>query len=308
MTGNKKSFGWSFWTWAGLSLALGLILILIADRMEGSPHLSTLFHEVGFAIIVAVLIWLIFERLSHARTDAIWHSRIDQITEDVFYGVLRRRIPKALMKTANELILTRDFVRSFLTIEYELKSMLTDAQVHFVQLATTISYRLENIGDDDARFPVAISIPNPQVAALKKYVKVNRIIIQDSTGRDEVDLAGPMRNFETDLENSREPQVTLHCKTISLKSEETVELTFDYVMAKEEEDDEIFQTIFAADSITLRITDRDGPFRVIGARSLHPRKLECLRYSPETGHYHYHLPHYLLPYQGVVFWWKRGIE
>lgn len=306
---NATKSGLGLLIWAFFLLAIGLALVLVAELVDYSTNIQKLVHEVGFAIVVAVVVWIIFEQLSHARSDAIWRGRMEQINQNVFYGVLGRRLPSALIGTANELILTRDFIRSGLRIEYELKSdSCVDSlgnRIPFVEVTAVITYALRNVGYLPKPFPVVIFLPNPFRQALKERVSVTRVVVR----QDELDITDARRAFEVDLLESQRSQVAFNCnEDIILQPDETVQLTFEYVMAKEKDDDEIFNTIFAADSITLKIRDRDPLERQVGARSLHPKPLQCLRCSPEGGQYEFQLSDYLLPYQGVVFWWKRNAE
>src|SRR3954454_24642407 len=88
---------------AALAFVLGIVLILL--KHEVPPWAEDVFHEVGFALLVAVIIWVTFDYFSHYDEEERWRSRIEQITGEVFYGVLRRKLPKELVAEANILVL-----------------------------------------------------------------------------------------------------------------------------------------------------------------------------------------------------------
>ena len=82
------------------------------EKIPFSELLEKLLHEVGFALVVAAVIWIVFESFSSAQTEEQWNQRLDRISKDVFHGVLGRNLPQDLIKTAFDLVLTQNFIRS----------------------------------------------------------------------------------------------------------------------------------------------------------------------------------------------------
>src|SRR5690606_11582625 len=91
--------------------------------------------------------------------------------------------------------------------------------------------------------------------------------------------------------------------TVELEPGERVEVEMRYVMAREEEDSESFETLYPSDSIRLMIVDRGPTARRVGASSHHPMELEDQ--TMDGGPYQFRLNRYLLPHQGFSIWWKK---
>jgi hypothetical protein len=68
---------------AVLAFVLGLAFILVSPRIPNPG--GDLLHEIGFALVVAVVIWITFHVLSDADQEERWRRRIEQVTGTVFY-------------------------------------------------------------------------------------------------------------------------------------------------------------------------------------------------------------------------------
>ena len=112
------------WTKAGrlraaVAFLLGAVLIIASHAVPAWA--AALLHETGFALLVAVIIWVTFDYFSRPEREEVWQRRIEQITGQALYGALRRRFPKELLAEANSLVLSQVFVRRNLTLEYVLE-------------------------------------------------------------------------------------------------------------------------------------------------------------------------------------------
>jgi hypothetical protein len=146
---------------AALAAAVGVIILLVREKLPW-PWLQDLLHEIGFALLVAVFIWVVFDYFSHTDEEGRWRTRIEQITSEVFYGVLRRNLPKELLAEANTLILNQVFIRKGLSVEYILEDdAYADGagnQVRYTKLSAAIRYTLVNVSDTPKQFPVAVNV------------------------------------------------------------------------------------------------------------------------------------------------------
>src|SRR4051812_34605439 len=108
---------------SGLALLLGLGLIVVAntdiifstepsDMAEQKSLFLLLIKEIGFALIVALTIWAMWEYFSLAESEDQWNERIERVAKSVFFSVFKRNFPEQLIQEANLLLLEQNFVRT----------------------------------------------------------------------------------------------------------------------------------------------------------------------------------------------------
>lgn len=307
---NDRSFDSWLWLWATIIFLSGVIIILVSDRVQLPDILGRVLHEVGFACIVASIVWIIFERFSERNSERAWRKRSEKIAEDVFYGVLRRRLPKQLLAAANELILAQDLIRRELRLEYEISDGGPELQKIYgcpvVRLDTHASYKLINVGEKTVPHKVALSLPNAILPDDKQFPILSSTVIRQN--------GQPISQADTLLANAvntkrvENDRVTFDIANINLAPDEEVFISVEYSLLKHENDSEVVQTTFASDSISIIIRDRKPGTRQVGARALHRDKLTVERNSPISGMYEYSLDKFLLPHQGVIVWWSKHLH
>jgi hypothetical protein len=305
------------WRVSTASLA-SLVLILISNygfEPTAAGHsmslIPLLLREIGFALLIAVMIWLIFEYFSREESEVAWNRRINTITENVFFGVLGRNLPKEATREAHSLLLDQTFVRSGFHVNYVLTDDNYDIGTEtrpYIKLNATARYVMKNIGNSKATLPVKIGLPNPILNELKSKCAVNRIIVKRNGNSEDFNLTTSEEEFRKSLENNSLFSVPFNGPQLDLSPDETVEIVFDYTMAKEEEDTEIGQTLYPTDSLSITVVDRNPKKRVVRARSIHPTELEDDTSAQAEGTYNFRLNRYVLPHQGFVIWWKKATE
>jgi hypothetical protein len=293
-----------------IALALAAALLTFS---HWAPHefgsYRSLAHEIGFALLVAVTIWGAFELFEQAKTDDEWNERIEKIARNVFFGVFKRNFPEDFIKEANILVLDHTFIRSGLNVTYTISDssyMDRAGQMQpFVKLNSVARYKIKNVGNIKAKFPIGVNLPNPLIDEMKAACRVIGITIKMG-GRDERrDLAAAEAAFRLAFQNDQNYQVPFRLEAIELEPNGEAEVIIDYVMAKEDEDTEIFQTLYPADSVIITIMDRGPTARAVRARAIHVSDLENDTSAEATGTYNFKLSKYLLPHQGFVIWWKK---
>ena len=279
-----------------------------------SPQLELvkiLFHEVGFALVVALLIWGLFEYFSNAESEEQWNRRIDRIAKSVFFGVFRRNFPPELIHEANVLLLEQSFVRLGFHVTYTLND---DSYVHegreisFVRLEAVARYKIKNVSNVVASCPIAIGLPNPLQEVLKSKCRVNRLVVKRKGINENINLDGAEEKFRLTLSDNSSYNARYAIEPIKIAPDEEVEIIWDYAMAKEDEDTEIGQTLYPTDSITIAVMDTNPTRRIVRARSIHPAPLENDTSAEAKGTYIFRLERYMLPHQGFAIWWKRRPE
>jgi hypothetical protein len=230
-------------------------------------------HEVGFALLVAATIWTTFDWFSQAETDDQWTERIEKISKNVFFGVFKRNFPEEFIREANVLVLEQQFIRTGLHITYTIsdESFANRQGVaqDFVKLNAIARFKVRNVANVSEKFPLGIALPNPLINEIKAVCKVNKIA-RKVGGKDvPYNLEAAEAKFREDIKDDKKFQVPFRLDDIDLAPNEEVELVFDYVMAKEDEDTEIFQTRYPADSVIVTVMDRGPTKRLVRARAIH---------------------------------------
>jgi hypothetical protein len=293
---------------AALAFVLGVALILLSP--EAPPWAEHLVHEIGFALLVAAVIWVVLSFLSQADQDERWRRRIEEVTGRTFYGALRRHLPKELLAEANRLVLDQVFVKKNLTLEYVLEDdTYTKADglvAPHVKASAALRFTVVNVSDAPQSFPVAVLVPNPLDPGLKDKCDVPSAAVVQNGHRRDLDISGPRARFRLAMAKSTAAHVTCRCGDIELAPGEEAELDLRYVMAKHEDDSDHFETLYPSDSLRVMVVDRGARERRVGANAHHPGQLEDQTLTSNGGPYLYRINRYLLPHQGASIWWRKG--
>jgi hypothetical protein len=307
---TKKRWGRLFNANAIIAFLLSIVLLTFSHwaPKEYDTYRSVA-HEIGFALLVAVTIWAAFELFEQAKTDDEWQDRIEKIARNVFFGVFKRNFPEDFIKEANILVLDHTFIRSGLNVTYTISdSSYVDRagqRQAFVMLYSFARYKVKNVGNTKAKFPIGINLPNPLIDEMKSSCRVHGITIKTGGREEKPDLRRAEEAFRINMRDDKNYQATFRLDPIELEPNAEAEVVIDYVMAKEDEDSEFFQTLYPADSVIITIMDKGPTPRVVRARSIHVSDLENDTSAQTTGTYNFKLSKYLLPHQGFVVWWKK---
>jgi hypothetical protein len=297
---------------AVIAILLGAVLLLLSYHVlpaEEYPFLHDFTHEVGFALLVAVVIFFAFQVFSEAETDERWIARIESMSRNVFLGVFKRNLPKEYIEEALRLVVEHTFVRLSVNFTYT----LADAQYknrsgqdeNFVLFHSVARYKMKNITESSQVMPIRLALPNPLIDELKPFCKVNRVTVVQAAIERDLDITAESAAFAERLRNDAETQIWFKAGELTIQSEESVEVILNYTMAKEEEDTEIFTTRTPTEKVNITILDRAPEKRVVQALSIHRAGLRNNTPAGADGTYNYSLDHYLLPLQGFSVWWKR---
>lgn len=293
-----------------IAVLAGLVLLLLAYwPLHDYPFWREFAREIGFALLVAVTIWGTYEFFAQAENEDHWNHRIETITRNVFFGVFKRNFPEQFIKEANILVLDHTFMRFDLHVSYTMADgFYTDRQgvtQQFVKLNAVARFKIKNVGNKPEDYPISIGLPNPLINEMKAACKVNAVTIKRGGSEKKPDLAEAEVVFREAMKDDNKYQVPFKLEPIQLSPDEEAELIFDYAMAKEDEDTEIFQTAYPTNSAIITIMDRGPTPRAVRARSIHMAPLENDTSADTTGTYNFKLDRYLLPHQGFAIWWKK---
>lgn len=294
-----------------IAIIIAFLLILLSSTvLHDIPIIKDLFHETGFALLVAVTIWGTFEFFKHEESEEQWNARIEKIARNVFLGVFRRNFPPEFIKEANLLVLDHSFIRKGLHLTYTLQDdTYTDRAGHpqrYIRFTAIARFTIQNISDKRTSFPVQIGLPNPLIDELKQKCRVHKIIVKSNGNEEDKNLSDSEEKFRKDICDDNKHHVPFSIESVCLEPEAEAEVIIHYTMAKELDDTEIFQTLYPTDSVIITIVDRCPNQRIIRARSIHTSQLEDDTSAEATGTYNYSLKKYLLPHQGFAIWWKQA--
>lgn len=293
----------------------GMALLLTAHLVvvDKEAVLFLLLHEIGFALIVSLVVWAMFEaQLSH-EAEATWDRRIERVTKNVFQAVLRKDLPKELLDEANNLVLNSRLTRNAFTVTYT----LADAQFEIgpgknrdcVVVDALMEFTMHNVSTEEVDWPVNLLLPNPVHAGMKQLVAVRDMTVTKGGEAVILDLEGARRGFLEQMEDNSKTRVPFSAGKVLLRPGEACEFSASYVMAKEAEDTELLSTLYPADGLRITIFDTAGDRnRITFARSVHRQPVEIVsRGDNAAGNAAkiFRVPGYLLPHQGVLIWWKR---
>lgn len=293
-----------------IALLIGILLIVMSYNVKDQHgFFHSLTHEIGFAFLVSVIIWMTFEVFTSTQTETEWENRIENITKSVFFGVLRKNLPERYMKEVNSLILDSGFIRSGLRITYTLHDKkYTDrdgAERRYVRVETTAFYKLKNITNEVQKVKMSMGLPNPLINEMKEITKVTSIRLTKGDKTTMMDLSKAERQFREDIKDDNKHTVPFKLDDVDCGPDQEVEIVFCYDYAKEEEDNEVYQTLYPADGITVEIIDRGSTPRAILCKVIGPHEIERVSGGATSGASSYRLSRYLLPRQGVIVWWKK---
>lgn len=298
------------WLRATTALAVAVALLVISFyAVDHETFMGFLVREFGLALLVAVFIWVIFEVFVHEQNDEVWAQRAELIAKNVFFGVFKRNFPSDFIREANILVLDHTFIRSGLNVTYTISDECFTGRAgdtqDFVKLRALARFKVRNVGNASAPLPIAIGLPNPLLDEMKAHCKVNRVTIKSANFTENPDLTEAEEEFRERLQDDDQYQVPFILPSRNVAPGEEIEIIFDYHMAKESEDTEIFQTKYPTDSVIITIMDKGPTPRVVRARAIHYSTLENDTAAESSGTYNFKLERYLLPHQGFAIWWKR---
>jgi hypothetical protein len=295
---------------AVVAFLLGCILLLISYHLTVEQEFwkdST--HEIGFALIVAVCIWGVFEFFAQSQREEQWIRRIEAMSKNVFMGVFRRNLPEKMIKEATLLLLEHDFVRRDAHITYTITDHEYKARDNilrkFVKLNSTARFKVKNVSEEKKNYEVRIGLPNPLIDEMKPHCGVNRIFYKVDGEEIVFNLDAPEATFREGMKDDKKYQIPFIAGQIQVGSDQEIELFFDYFMAKEEEDSELFHTGIPTDGVNITIVDTNPHMRIVRARSVHRSPLNDNTSMSVSGTYLFTLDDFLLPHQGFVIWWKN---
>jgi hypothetical protein len=303
---------------AALALLIAVLCILYSYRGIGFdagiledekrfPRLAA--HEIGFAFLVAVIIWCVFELSTRLDDETRWHTRVQSISKNVFMAVFRRRLPDDLLTEVTVLIFNHNFIRNAVHMTYTIcdQEFLSrnGSKQGFVCLHASVRMIITNVSEAKCKLPLRLSIPNPLIDEMKEYCKVKSASYRINDVETPIDLSKAEENFRRDIGDDTKTSILFELTPVEVLPGAIIEVSWYYTMAKNDEDTEVFQTMVPAKHLIVTIIDTNPSKRMVRAESIHRSELREDISARAQGTYNFYLDHYMLPYQGFLVWWKN---
>lgn len=293
-----------------LVLLSAFVLLTVSKTVHLDDFWHAAFHEIGFALLVSFIVWAMFEVHMSQEADTEWSRRIDRISRNVFFAVLRKDLPKQLIDEARAIALDTNVLRTNFNVTYTLRDetfeVVEGQRADCVLMVAVMACEMRNVSGDTIFVPMAVGLPNPVHPGLKALTRVNTFAVTRAGGPIELDLQRAETAFRESLA-TQEQTVKYDAGGITLAPDETVSVRADYVMAKESEDTELLQSLYPCDGLTVTVMDSGGDHaRVLFAKAIHRRPIENQSSPASPGTKVFRIAGYLLPHQGVLIWWKRA--
>jgi hypothetical protein len=307
---------------SAIALFGGLVLLLVANNginFSSSPlhgreekSLSLLLvQEVGFALIVAFVIWAAWEVFKQAETEDQWNARIERVARSVFFGVLKRNFPEALIQEATELLLEKDFIRiganHLFTLRDDKFSKDDGSHADAVIVEALVRYKVRNVANESREYPLKVGLPNPLHKHLKNRCRVRQVQLRMPGGElKNLELKDAEKEFRKELDKSENSDDTIFfdLKSVRISPGQEIEIIWNYAIPKEEEDTEVVLFTQATEAVVISVVDLGGAKRTVRAKAIHRCPLENVGSSAPKGTYSYRLDRFFLPRQGFQIWWK----
>lgn len=285
-----------------------------ASEANWQLFLADTLQALGLTMVAAVFISSTVDR----RTRGYFFDEIARKTEilgsNVLLGMFESRHHPRLFSLVKEHVFEKKIIRRNIDLNYTLTDLDVDlsstrlATERYLAVDVIISTVSENIGVAQSatkgvvELPIKLGLPNPMLAELKPFVKVNSFRI-GGTVLDAERIARINEELQAQLSDDRNVDAPVTIGSVDLAPGEQVTVSGSYTMVKELQDTEVFRSSEIAENIHLTVVSKSKEDLVIQARSLAHRKLYG-QTSPTAQQWK--LDDLSLPLQGIMVWWKRS--
>jgi len=236
-------------------------------------------------------------------------ERMEEMANNVFSGVFQTDLPNELVSEAIDIGLKAKVIREDFNLNYTLlDASFTDeegVENSYVLVEAEARFTLRSIGTNDTPVKVGVSLPDPQISALREQVIVTRVEINGEPIRGLDEKNSELQKAFADNDGAYGDVAFFAGEHELPERGDFAHIRACYKMAKEVEDTEVVRSLYPSNGVTLTVFDRTPGKRRVAAHPIHPGKFER---APDgvgaKGVYTWRLSRYLLPQQGIMFWWK----
>lgn len=281
---------------------------------------SALLREAAFAFFIAVVIAVVFEAISREEQVAFFEKNMElmtkqhesyrrEIAENVLSALLKSRVPSAISDIALDILIAQRVIRTELYIKYTLSEInhveYQSFGEKYILVTIRLHYDLVNISQEDAEVDIQIHRPTPSDPRLLDLVRIDELSVEGkSYSREDIDKGNErIANSETEM-RSKWPVIVpaTGAKRLSVQTTMTI--------IKERSDSDVWTTLYPTVSGHYEVVV-EIPTLEWHPDALHSGKLTPIdRSQPGVrvgGTCNYRLENGLLPFQGVLLWWRPKV-
>lgn len=288
------------------TLLLGVLFIslhkIFHEELNTSPLLFTILHEVGMALIIAVVLIYTIDGISKKKHETIAQEFTEKLNKDIFHAIYKRYIPSVVFEEIERCVLGAHVIRENYCVSYTIQP-LTNAPAgvpcnKYVSCLAQSNYTIRNLTDSTVKHSVCLFLERPIDKQLSSFVKINEFRINNELLTDDV-IAKHTKANGSDEQISFQMDVNIPPKS-SISVSSTAHLV------KFSTDQEVWSSRIPSDGIDLTVTVPPGGFEVL-AKANHSQPLKPMLFNSVTRRWS--LNHGIFPHQSIAFWWHPlGME
>jgi len=255
--------------------------------------------EFGYASLIALIIAVVIERSSRTRQELTTAERQAEIADSVFRGVFEVELPSEIVEEATDTILRANLIRTEHTCTFTLSDRFKDidGERHdYVELRINSDYVLRNVSRETVGAPIRLRFALPGNRKLHDLAHLDSLSINGSPLTDDELKAGDDAVANTAYLRCYEWQN-------KLEKDQTLRVTARYTMIKERSDNEVWVSLYPSLKMHLNVHNSCQGLD-LGADANHREGLKEVAVDERSGHYEWELTRPILPYQGIVCWWR----
>jgi len=297
------------------TLSLGFILagLLIENASDTPPHMSfiqsnltwiRLCSELGVAFLIALTVMLTIEAASREEFSKTVNKKIAEIQENVIKATFSRSLPKALVDEVDRLILRTDFIRRNHRGIYNLrirKAMEISPNLgtfEVVEVVIITDYVIKNVSGVLKDYEIRYEIDKLPLLELEDVARIESVQVD---GKEVLDLEKDTSDTKGITRSDYLDKFTYKIK--NMKPDSEVRIVTKSTQFKSLDAQEIWRTFLPSDGMNLRVTLPEDRL-TCKARAMNRVELTKMPSNEECGHHEWDLNNPVLPYQGIVFWWR----
>lgn len=275
---------------------LSALLCIIASHywLEASVA-KTLFHELGFAGVVSVILIFTIEKFSRERHKLAAEALLERINQDLFRAIYKRYIPEAVFEEVEKCVMMGSVYRESHELDYTIDTFAADVDPELkassYQCTAQTSYKLRNLLDQDARHMVTVLLERPLDTRHDAWCTVNEVCINGVPLSPNL-LAKGM---------TRTDQHVIFRHEIEIPAGAKVDIRTRSVLIKKKTDAEIWCSRLPSDGLTLTVSTPTKDLKV-QASANHAEALQQKLDNPVTRKWV--LDFGIFPYQSIIFFWQ----
>lgn len=282
--------------WLYIATLLAGVILLFAHTIfhDETSLLLKLAHELGIALIIAVVLIYTIDGISKKKHELVAQSFTEALNKDIFHAVYKRYIPSVVFEEVERCVLGSKVIREAYRVSYTIEP-LNPAPMgmpcnKYVRCVAQSSYTIRNLTDLTIKQDVTVNLERPLDAQLESLVKI------DSFSIDGISLTAAQIEAHTRKSDS---QISF-MQSIEIKPKGSVKISSRANIIKFSTDQEVWSSRIPSDGIELSVTVPMGGF-LVSANANHSQPINLIMENTVTKRWD--LKHGIFPFQSVVFWW-----